>query len=325
MQRLVNISTFSGDLDRFEQNRENMEIFLNKHSLDGFELLQYEPWESHMIPGTMIKGVHMRYYPTWIDFWKGNKKKLLKQFKSEENIRIHYGGENRDHMVSYYKKEIENAEKTGAQYLVFHVSHVEVEHCFNHKFTYTDMDVVECTIELLNEIFHGYEGRLTLLLENLWWPGLTLKDTKIVEKLMSEIKYSNKGFMLDTAHLMNTNPYLQTEEEGVAYILKTIENLGPFKDYIQGIHLNSSLSGSYVLDQLQKSSHDNFSIDYSDFEKIFYHICNIDQHKPFLNVGINKVIDIIKPKYLVYEFITRSLEEMNRYISQQNEVLLGNA
>ncbi|WFD10184.1 TIM barrel protein [Tepidibacter hydrothermalis] len=321
MEKIINISTFKEDLDRFEQNSKNMELFLRKNKLDGFELLQYNEWKESMIPASMVKGVHMRHYPTWIDFWRGNHEKLINQFKNQDNIYKYYNAKTRDDMVAKYKIDIENAAKTGAKYLVFHVSHVELKHCFNYKFTYTDSEVLDCAIELLNEIFEGYKGGLTLLLENLWWPGLTLKDSKVMEKLMTDIKYPNKGFMMDTAHLMNTNYYLKNENEAVKYILRTIENLGSLKDHIQGIHLNSSLSGSYVIDQLQKNSHKDFSVDFNDFKKIFYHIRNIDQHKPFLDKGISKVIDLIEPKYLVYEFITKSLEEMNDYISQQNNVL----
>lgn len=198
MQKIINISTFKEDLDRFEQKSENMELFLKKNGLDGFELLQYNQWKDSIIPASMIKGVHMRHYPTWIDFWRGNDKKLISQFKNKDNISKYYNGQTREDMVAHYKSDIENAAKTGAKYLVFHVSHVELEHCFNYKFTYTDIDILDCAIELLNEVFEGYEGGLTLLLENLWWPGLTLKDSKVMEKLMTDIKYPHKGFMMDT-------------------------------------------------------------------------------------------------------------------------------
>lgn len=39
-------------------------------------------------------------------------------------------------------------------------------------------------------------------------------------RLFEKIKHKNVGIMLDTGHLMNTNPELQTEEDGIEYILK---------------------------------------------------------------------------------------------------------
>lgn len=52
--------------------------------------------------------------------------------------------------------------------------------------------------------------------------------------------------MLDTGHLMNTNPELQTEQDGIEYILKTVKALGEDRKLIRGLHLNCSLSGDYV-------------------------------------------------------------------------------
>ncbi len=322
MQKLINISTYPGDLERFDRNSKNMEDFLRQNGLQGFEMIQYEPWEDHMIPGSLIKGVHMRYYPVWLDFWRGDQSQLLRQWGNRETIRRYYGGETREDMVAYYQREIETAAITWAQYLVFHVSHAEVEHCMTYRFTYTDMDIAACTIELLNEVFQGYQGGLTLLLENLWWPGLTLKDQAVAGELMAGIRYPHKGFMLDIAHLMNTNFYLQNEEEAVAYILKTLEDLGALKKEIRGIHLNSSLSGDYVLEQLKKNRRQGFSMAAADYSEIYRHIRNIDQHRPFLDSKIKRVIEEIRPEYLVYEFLTKSLEELKAFVAQQNRALM---
>lgn len=46
---------------------------------------------------------------------------------------------------------------------------------------------------------------VALLFENLWWPGLTLKNPKLVAKLLKNVKHPNLGIMLDLGHLMNTN------------------------------------------------------------------------------------------------------------------------
>ena len=103
-------------------------------------------------------------------------------------------------------------------------------------------------------------------------------------------------------------------------LVETISNLGDMKDYIKGIHLSKSLSGKYVKEQIEK--YKNKDIDYSEVNnEIIYHILNIDEHKPFTNNKINNLIEMINPKFLVYEFITTSLEELSDFIKTQNKVL----
>ncbi|MFR8620268.1 MAG: TIM barrel protein, partial [Romboutsia timonensis] len=178
----------------------------------------------------------------------------------------------------------------------------------------------DATIEIVNEIFKGLDNNITILFENLWWPGLKMTDPELVRYFIENIEYKNKGIMLDTGHLLNTNLDINNEEEGIEYLIETISNLGDMKDYIKGIHLSKSLSGKYVKEQIEK--YKNKDIGYSEVNnEIIYHILNIDEHKPFTNNKINNLIEMINPKFLVYEFITTSLEELSDFIKTQNKVL----
>ena len=47
----------------------------------------------------------------------------------------------------------------------------------------------------------------------------------------------------------------------------------------------------------------------------------LDMHKPFTDGDVKKIIELIKPEYVVYEFITTSLEEFEEYITIQNKAL----
>lgn len=321
MLKLVNISLHDSDLKKFNYNQDQMKEFLSKNGLDGFEMILYKNWSEKIIPSKLIKGFHMRYFPIWLDFWKENKEALLKQMGSEENIKKYYGVDNKKGLIDLFKNEIEVAQKTDAEYLVFHVSHVELQHIFNYQFTYTDDDVLDSTIELINEVFTDQNCKLKLLFENLWWPGLTFCNKKIVDRLMSEVNYSNKGFMLDISHLMNTNHDLQTESEAVDYILDLVSDLGDSKKYIQGIHLNSSLSGEYVKETIKKSRKDNRKVEVTQMDEVYKHITKIDKHIPFEDKRIKEVIEFIKPKYLLYEVLTDTLEELQDYVDRQNEAL----
>ena len=147
-----------------------------------------------------------------------------------------------------------------------------------------------------------------------------MTDPELVRYFIENIEYKNKGIMLDTGHLLNTNLDINNEEEGIEYLIETINNLGDMKDYIKGIHLSKSLSGKYVKEQIEK--YKNKDIDYSEVNnEIIYHILNIDEHKPFTNNKINNLIEMINPKFLVYEFITTSLEELSNFIKIQDKVL----
>ena len=142
----------------------------------------------------------------------------------------------------------------------------------------------------------------------------------IAEKL--NINYIDTGAMYRaiTYKCLQNNIDINNEEEGIEYLIETISNLGDMKDYIKGIHLSKSLSGKYVKEQIEK--YKNKDIDYSEANnEIIYHILNIDEHKPFTNNKINNLIEMINPKFLVYEFITTSLEELSDFIKIQNKVL----
>ncbi|EYE89510.1 xylose isomerase [Fervidicella metallireducens AeB] len=322
MIKLINISTFATDLKRFEYDSERMTAFLKRNNLDGFEVLNINNWNGALPPKNTIKGVHLRYFPIWLDFWKENNCELINQFKTMDNVEKYYGGRTRDTIIEHYRDEITKASMSGAHYVVFHVSHVQLEHTYTHKFTYSDFDVATAAIELINEIFRGIKTEITLLLENLWWPGLTFLDKKIVEELLNRIEYPNKGFMLDTAHLMNTNPYLKNQEEGIEYILDTIRKIGDLKQHIKGLHLNCSLSGDYILQYLNDKSVKFNSFDfYNAYGEVFNHIFNIDRHLPFSSPKVRTLVEYINPDYLTYEFLSSSLSQLEEYISIQDKAL----
>ncbi len=147
-------------------------------------------------------------------------------------------------------------------------------------------------------------------------------NKNIAHRLIKEIKYPNKGFMLDVGHLMNTNLELQTEAESVEYILKVLQDLDELLLYIKGIHLNSSLSGKYVKNIIKRDISDIFSGDFNEcYIRAFNHISKIDRHVPFKDPKVKQIIEFVNPKYLVYEFIADSLKELDEYVQVQNKVL----
>ncbi len=320
MIKLVNLSTYKYDMDRFHCNSSEIINFLEKHNIGGVELLNPLMWNENIIPSSIVKGVHLKYYPTWLDFWNNNEEELLRQFNSMEAVKKYYGGTTRESIIEQYRKEIQQADKIGAEYVVFHVAHVQVEHAYTYDYTYNDEEIIDATAELVNEVFKGLNTNIKLLFENLWQRGLTMVNKDMVSRLLEKVDYFNKGFMLDTGHLMNTNLSLKNEKDGIQYILDTVNNLGELKKFIKGIHLNCSLSGEYVTKQIESNPKDKLSFDYMQ-KNVLFHIMKIDMHKPFSDNTVKQLINIIEPEYVIYEFITRSVEELEEYITIQNKSL----
>lgn len=320
MKKLVNFSTCKSDLDRFNNEKEKIRQFMKSINVDGIELIGVCYLDENIMPCELIESIHLRYYPTWLDFWRGDKKEVLRQLKNEENIKMTYGGMTKQAIVEDYRKEIRKAEEFGASYMVFHVSHVQLEHVYNYDFTYTDEEVVDATIELVNEIFKDFPCTIPILFENLWWPGLTMLDKSLVKKLLDEVKYEHKGLMLDTGHLINTNLDIKTENQAIDYILEKIENLGELKDYIKAIHLNYSLSGEYTKNKIveYKKNPPTFEEMYT---RIFDHVLSIDQHMPFTSKRVQEIVNAINPEFVVYELITNSPCQLAKYVDTQNNAL----
>lgn len=167
----------------------------------------------------------------------------------------------------------------------------------------------------MNQLIQDIPPEMTLLFENLWQPGLTLHDLELIELLLQKVNHPNIGIMLDTGHLMSTNPHLRSEAEGIAYILKTIELLGDYKSFIKGIHLNCSLPGNYLVGRTNQTA-----VDYSSAE-VTRRVLEIDQHLPFHLSETQRIIDLIEPEYLVHEFIFTSMADWDQKVRIQRKAL----
>jgi hypothetical protein len=323
MKFLTNISNHKSHMDWFDNDSRQVEDFLNRNRLDGFELIFHGNFTTGPYPEQSIHGIHMCYWPVWLDFWRGDEKALLRQFQTHDNIKHYYGGMNKKSLIDQCRAEFKRAQELKAGYVVFHVSHVELDHIYDWDFTYNDWDVLKAAAELANEVF-GYEDRgVAVLFENLWWPGLNFMSPKLVKEFYDLIAYPRKGFMLDTGHLMITNRKLTDEVEACEYILDMATSLGRLKNEIKGIHLSKSFAGEYLnLDHGAKKQ------GLTEIEDIWErniearkHIIKIDQHNPFEESVIKKVIDDLQPDYVIYELLPKNLIELEAVVTIQNRAL----
>ena len=314
--KLLSFIPTSKTMDHFDGSWKNINNYIKELGLDGIETMigTYHP-TSYLSDANVI-GLHLLYFPTWLDLWREDIPALEENFGSLERVKECFGGTTKDILIDHYKKEFENAKLIGVKYMVFHVSHVNPRDIFTFNFSYTSREVIESTVELINEVFKG-DGPL-LLLENLFWPGLDLSSNESTRYLLDSINYKNKGLLLDTSHLICMNKNISTYDEGADYILNKLEELGDLVDYIYGIHLNASTPSIYLRndfsDHLSRWNEAN-TLERYNIE--IEHIKNIDTHSVFKSSKLKKILEKIPYQFLTLELSYDSIDDLQILVKEQ--------
>lgn len=323
MERLFHISTINKYLEWFEDDWDKIKAFSEKHHMDGVELGLTPDYDISRIPEGIVKGVHLSFYPMWLDFWRGDLEKVEKILGSKEAVMAYYGGEDKSVMIESYKRQYERAKAVGAQYMVFHVSHVCIEDSFTWKFDYTDEEIIDAAVELLNEVFPADEEGPLLLFENLWWPGLNYMDQAVTQKLIQGVNYAQKGLLIDISHLTLTNLQIGTEKSCYTYIKQVVNNLGDLREWVYGVHLNKTLpkyymsqDRSYLLDRYREANTPMLKN-----RVLKQHIQKLDPHRPFDHEIAKQIVDFINPRFCVYETNPSDIYEMSYFMKQQNKAM----
>ncbi|HWR37979.1 MAG TPA: TIM barrel protein [Patescibacteria group bacterium] len=303
MLQLVNLSNDISDVQMIKNDARVLEALFQSHGLDGLELMLCQPWNPELHRREWIHGVHLRFWPSWLDFWRERREELLQQFNDDAAIAAFYGGLTPASWLTVCRSNIRAAAAAGAKYAVLHVSHSRMSEAYSRKFSATHKEVITATIELVNELVKDIPDDMELLFENLWWPGLTLREPELVALLLEEVRHSRVGLMLDTGHLMNTNTDLRNEEEAIAYVIAVIKGLGSYRQAVRGIHLHQSLSGDYVKKCRTAVANGR------DLADAMSHILRVDEHRPFTSPEVRRIIDYVEPAYLVHEFIQYSWDD----------------
>ena len=317
MKQLFNYCYISGYNDESLTTKDEINGYLNSLGLDGIELFHYKK-DSDVISAPVFPtvGVHLKYWPYWLDFWHGNKHCLEKQFANIEELKTYFfGAADKDEWINAIKENIKRALAENPEYIVWHVSDADTENIFTFSFNHTDEEVITATAEVFNAVSDVIPQNVMVLFENLWWPGLRLTNKKIVNTFFDLLKRDNVGIMLDTGHLMNTNPALNNEEEAADYLCKTIESLGKAKELIYGVHLSSSISGEYV-GSFERSVPESLNP-----EKIMKHISQIDRHQAWTSSKIKDLFNIVQPRYVVHELYYDDLQELAKLVKKQQSAM----
>lgn len=319
MKKMINITDCSFDTDRYKDGQDAAD-FVRRFCCDGFELMHCIGGKLDFFPSEDIVGVHLRFFNEWIDLWKGDMAALEAEYDTLKQAEEVFGSLEREGMIKPLTEDLETARRLGASYVVFHVSDVKMTELFTYTFSHTDEEVVDYTAELVNDLLDGKGYEFDFLMENLWWPGLTLTRPEITRRLLDQIHYPKKGIMLDTGHLMHTNLELAAQEEAVDYILDMVRAHSDMIPYMKGIHLNQSLTGQYVKDLLKKR--DEMPKTHKERVSACYeHVFQIDGHFPFTTPRVREIIEAVAPDYLTYELITSDREEHEKKLLRQCEAL----
>lgn len=317
---MFNLTTCAEDLLRFGSHAGL------RAALDGFDGLELmcidDPAAPFAVQAEDVVGLHMGYFPCWLALWEGDWPRLLSEFGSEENVAACFGGTDRAALLRAFRRDLANARRYGAQYVVFHISDATTEESFTLRYRHSDEDVIRASAAPLNELFDGQDGSVALLMENLWQPGLTFTAPAMTRLLLDLVAYENKGFMLDTGHLMHTNTALRTEQEALCYIHRMLDAHGPLCRHIRGVHLHQSLTGAYC-EQVRRCP-PPLCADYAArCAQMYEHAFAVDRHEPFTCPGVGALLERIAPEFLTFEFITSSRAQHARCIAAQRAALAG--
>ena len=311
MYKLLNMADFYSN----EELEKDMQYFSKKYGFDGFELIKFFDGDNSSLK-KYIKGYHMRFFPSWMELYLEDFNSLYDELKDEKYFKSLCGGHSKKELIEYYKRELKIAKELEVEYVVFHACNVKVTEAMTYDFKYSDKEVLDAVISIINEIFEDGEYDFKLLFENLWWSGLRLTNKKEIEYLLNRVKYKNVGFILDTGHMINNNRDIKNSKEGIEYIKENIENIGEYKNLIYGMHLNYSLSGEYVNRAIKENKEKNLSIE-EIMNNVYQHVGSIDYHDPFEDKEIINVINSLPIKYLVFELIGDTREELEDKIQRQ--------
>lgn len=315
MKKLLNISDFPND----DENLRMMEKYQKKYNFDGFEIIKFDLEKDSSKLKDKIIGYHMRFFPMWLDIYLG-KYNMIKEKFSDKMDRFYWcGGDTKEDVIIYYKKDLQCAKELGAEYVVFHACYVDDDGSLTYQFPYTDKEVLEVVVSLINDVFKNEDFQFTLLLENLWWAGLKLNSKSEMKLLLNKIEYKNIGFILDTSHMLNTNFNLKNLDEGIDYIIENIDKMEELKKYIYGVHLSWSLSGDYVSKMIEKHRKSQEEREKAK-KKIYEYVGQIDYHYPFEDNRIMKVLNKLSLKWLVYEFLYYNDEELEEKVIKQEKI-----
>lgn len=273
--------------------------FLAEHGCDGSEAVLCDDGLDGIVAGR-VSGLHLVFYPSWIDLWRGDFAALREEFGSDEAWKSFYGTDGPEGLLGIYKDQIKKARELGARYVVFHVGDDRLDEFYTLKYKYGDLEVARHSASFLNELMKDEEPSLALLLENLWAGGMTLLDARVTDEALSRVSYANTGLMLDTGHLLIADFRPKSESEAVRYIAEMLSRHGELAKYFTGMHLHRSADPGFLKSDREKPPARALSY-LERFLQTMSYVSRADAHGPFTKETARRIADLVQPKFLTHE------------------------
>ena len=294
---------------------------LRELGLDGVEGI----WGGVEIPADfpkdLLTGYHLTFFPDWLDFYREDHAALRRKFGTLDAAWQFYGGKGPETLLKLYREDLARARSLGARYVVFHVSDVSIEETYTYRWLHTDEEVIDASAEIINLLLRDMVPDFDFLVENQWWAGFTFTEPEKTSRLLEGVSYARKGILLDTGHLMNANPRIRTQAEGIAYIRTMLDCHGDMSRLIRGVHLHQSVSGQYVRrhtgalpPDLPEDYVQRFMVNYA-------HILQIDRHRPWTNPDIAALLARIGPRYVTHELSAGTRRERFLAVRRQMKTM----
>ena len=133
MKTAINLVTAAEELRRYA-DAEDLRQFYRGKGIDGLELtLCGEMKIPDIIRPEDVTGIHLHFFPSWIDFWNGDREALLREYGDEETIKTFYGASSREELLTGWRRELDFAHRIHAEYVVFHVSECTLGECLTSR------------------------------------------------------------------------------------------------------------------------------------------------------------------------------------------------
>lgn len=322
MNQLVNfnINLFPGS---WFKNEAALVDFVEKHGLDGIEVNLYEETNNIAKLKSTSIGYHLPFHPYFF-LLLGEESALLDYCGDWKTVASLFGVMNYDELVAMYRWHFTLAEQLNVDYVVFHPVVCDHKGIYSRNFPWSINESLDICASLLNHSLSDCSFSKKLLFENLWWEqSFTLETRWQYDYLRTNVHYQNCGICLDTGHMMATNQSLNTQKQGVEWLMTKILDLDISKE-IHTIHLNSNINRNNSHQQYSENRYPKNSDFWTRFNCDLEHISRIDPHLPFRCPEVSALIDLVEPKNLVHELRQTSFIQWQRYLEIQKRTLLIN-
>lgn len=270
---------------------------------DGVEMLtDYVPPSAQI--RDLTEGVHLPYATDWMSAWNGRVD--VPPDASENWVRFTYYGRDRDEVIRNLYHALHRPRRVDPDYGVLHACNARIEELGLWKFSDSDSAVLKDFAEMLNSVVAqnpGGEPPFTIMLENLWFPGLRLLDGSGWKYLESKLEFEDWGICFDSGHLLIAAGGVRNEDEAIEKLWSIVEKYPRgLKDRLSVVHLHVNYSKDYLTEDHRPEGFDSMSVT-EKLNEGYKIICGADKHLPFTDRRIEDIVEFLYPEHVTHELL----------------------